>query len=231
MEGDCASILAWTEKCKAKEASRQKALTSQRPLVCADFNHTEVAALKKTKQAAVNTIVKPVQRKGTMDSGEDTNLLVDATKTRKRVKRRKPHSKASVPTSPMVLQDITNTPKEPLKTTIHFCGCRHGDLGALRSFTKAERSYYTRPTKFLEGRGCLDCQKAVIELKPVASSQPVVYYCDEGIKGFNAPNDDPMKSALTCDLVICAQCEATRRKTFEIGSSGRPGSSRKRCRR
>jgi hypothetical protein len=58
MEGDCASILAWTEKCKAKEASRQKALTSQRPLVCADFNHTEVAALEKTKQAAVNTIVK-----------------------------------------------------------------------------------------------------------------------------------------------------------------------------
>jgi hypothetical protein len=35
----------------------------------------------------------------------------------------------------------------------------------------------------------------------------VVYYCDEGIKGFDAPDDDPMKSALTCDLILCPKCE------------------------
>jgi hypothetical protein len=39
----------------------------------------------------------------------------------------------------------------------------------------------------------------------------VVYYCDEGIKGFNAPDDDPMKSALTCDLILCPKCEAKQR--------------------
>jgi hypothetical protein len=40
----------------------------------------------------------------------------------------------------------------------------------------------------------------------------VVYYCDEGIKGFVAPpDDDPMKSALTCDLNLCPKCEAKRR--------------------
>jgi hypothetical protein len=39
----------------------------------------------------------------------------------------------------------------------------------------------------------------------------VVYYCHEGIKGFDATDDDPMKSALTCDLILCPKCEAKRR--------------------
>jgi hypothetical protein len=43
------------------------------------------------------------------------------------------------------------------------------------------------------------------------SQRAVVYYCDEGIKGFDAPDEDPMKSAVTCDLILCPNCEVKRR--------------------
>ena len=105
--------------------------------------------------------------------------------------------------------------------TIKFCGCRHGDLSALKSFSKAEALHYIRPNKFLDQKGCLDCGRLVVEMKPVAKGlRAVVFYCDQGIKGFDAPDDDQMKLELSCDLVLCPQCEATRRITFETKNDG-----------
>jgi hypothetical protein len=40
-----------------------------------------------------------------------------------------------------------------LGTAIHLGGCRHGDLGALKSFTKTNAAYYTRPNHQVI-RGC-----------------------------------------------------------------------------
>jgi hypothetical protein len=51
----------------------------------------------------------------------------------------------------------------------------------------------------------------------------VVFYCEQGIKGFGAPDDDPIKGKLTCDLVLCPECEAKRRLTFEMMEPGRVG--------
>jgi hypothetical protein len=59
----------------------------------------------------------------------------------------------------------------------------------------------------------------------------VVYYCDEGIKGFNAPDDDPMKGALTCDLIVCPKCEAKRRIEYNKINSERQSRGVKRSRR
>jgi hypothetical protein len=55
--------------------------------------------------------------------------------------------------------------------------------------------------------------------------------CDEGLKGFNAPANDPMKAALVCDLVLCSPCEALRRITFEAKNESHGGRGRKRSRR
>jgi hypothetical protein len=56
------------------------------------------------------------------------------------------------------------------------------------------------------------CQLAVANMESSARGRrAVVYYCNEGINGFDAPGDDPMKSALTCDLILCPKCEAKRR--------------------
>jgi hypothetical protein len=62
------------------------------------------------------------------------------------------------------------------------------------------------------------------------SQRAVVYYCDEGIKGFDAPGEDPMKSALTCDLILCPNCEAKRRIEYNKADSGRQSSGSRRSR-
>jgi hypothetical protein len=51
----------------------------------------------------------------------------------------------------------------------------------------------------------------------------MVFYYDQGIKGFGAPDDDPLKGKLTCDLVLCPECEAKQCLTFERKDSGRLG--------
>jgi hypothetical protein len=116
-----------------------------------------------------------------------------------------------------------DTQKEAVQTTkklteeIHECGCRHGDLSSLKSFTRVEVAYYTSPNRFLAGETCLDCKRAVVQMKATTGNQSaMVLYCEEGIKGFGAPHDDPMKAKLTCDLTLCPECEATRRVTFSL---------------
>jgi hypothetical protein len=113
-----------------------------------------------------------------------------------------------------------------------LCGCRHGDLSEVKSFAKALATYYSRPNKFMEGRCCLDCRLAVPNMESNARGRrAVVYYCDEGIKGFDAPDDDPMKSALTCDLILCPKCEAKRRIEYNKVNSERQSGGVKRSRR
>ena len=49
----------------------------------------------------------------------------------------------------------------------------------------------TPPTTSKEGRTCLDCKLTVTDMTNSKKSQrAVVFYCDEGIKGFDAPDDD-----------------------------------------
>jgi hypothetical protein len=213
--------LAWkvqANKCLAKEAHRKQVLANTMTSPSKTVDRVELASLDKAKQSAVNNIFKP--------ANEKKKAAPVKTKT-KRLKTKTKKRNALV-----ALKDITNAPALKLRaSSIQWCGCQHGDLDALKSFTKGEVTYYIRPTKFLEGRGCSDCQGAVTQMKPTAPSQKaVVFYCDEGIKGFDAPDDDPMKAALTCDLVLCPQCEAKRRIEFEKENAGCPGSGRKRHR-
>jgi hypothetical protein len=86
-------------------------------------------------------------------------------------------------------------------------------------------------TSFLEGRSCLDCELAVANMESNARSQrAVVFYCDGGIKGFDAPDEDPMKSALTCDLILCPECEAKQRIEYNRADSGHQSSGIRRSR-
>ena len=117
-------------------------------------------------------------------------------------------------------------------TAVDLCGCRHCDLNAFKSFTRDELAYYGRSNNFLENRICLDCKRAVRDMKSIGRQQKaVIFYCDEGVKGFSAPDEDPMKGTLTCNLVLCPQCEAKRRIRFELGDSASTGVGRKRVRR
>jgi hypothetical protein len=192
----------------------------------------------RTKQAAVIQVMPSVKKKpAAKPASKPKSVTKAASKPKTRAKKGK---KLPVTTQGGTekLKEMANdpttengTPTKPDDVTLKLCGCRHGDLDALKSFNKASTTYYTRRNRYLEKMDCLDCGDPVVALLVGAPKQkPVVFYCDEGIKGFDAPINDPMKQALTCNLVLCPPCEAQRRTTFEQEDTGRGGRGRKRTR-
>ena len=160
-----------------------------------------VGLLEKSKQSAVTKMMKPAKEKGTVHIS--TKRKKQATVTRKAGRQEGTGAPRVIQTQ-VVAKAIAVREGGELGKGVHLCGCRHGDLNAIKSFTKAEAAYYSRPNRFLENRICLDCKRAVRDMKPGGKKQKaVVFYCDQGVKAFNAPDEDPMKGALTCNLVLC----------------------------
>jgi hypothetical protein len=185
----------------------------------------------RTKQTAVIQVMPSVKKKPAAKPASKPKPLSKAASKpnpRARKGRKLPvaEQRKEMAKDPTTEKDTATKPNE---VTLKLCGCRHGDLGALKSFNKASTTYYTRRNRYLEKMDCLDCGDPVVALLVGAPKQkPVVFYCDEGIKGFDAPINDPMKQALTCNLVLCPPCEAQRRTTFEQEDTGRGGRGRKR---
>ena len=221
------------EKCQEKENGRKQVLASMVPSPGADMNWITVALEETSKQSAVTTMMQQVhnQYQANLATKSAKAKTTNASKKRK-AKPKKANENGTSQPGKAVLQDTTNTPQVAKETAIGLCGCRHGDLGEVKSFAKAMAVYYSRPNKFMEGRCCLDCQLAVPNMESNARGRrAVVYYCDEGIKGFDAPDDDPMKSELTCDLILCPKCEAKRRIEYNRVNSERQSGGVKRSRR
>jgi hypothetical protein len=192
------------ENCQEKENGRKQVLASTVPSPGADMSWITVALEETSKQTAVTTMMQQVhnQYQANLATKTEKAKTTNAGKKRKG-KPKTANEKGESRKGKAVLQDTTNTPQVAKGTAIRLCGCRHGDLGEVKSFAKAMATYYSRPNKFMEGRCCLDCRLAVPNMESSARGRrAVVYYCDEGIKGLNAPDDDPMKSELTCDLIL-----------------------------
>jgi hypothetical protein len=219
------------EKCVAKETGRAQILTSRLPFTGAETNLVAAGFLEKSKQLAVSKMMKGAKAKGPLPMADKRKKPATVTPKPKSKKGTSKHKGGT--TAPEKEKEISDEMVVKLRTaSIHLCGCRHGDLRAFKSFTNAERAYYSRPNKFLENRICLDCKRAVRDMTPSSARQKaVVFYCDEGVKGFSAPDEDPMKEELTCNLVLCPQCEGKRRQRFEKGETGQEENGRKRLRR
>jgi hypothetical protein len=224
-----------------KDTKREtKETTRHNALLCQTQNLVSTPTLMREKQAAVTALMglanptamklKAIKMKTTKTSQlkSVTTDLVKGKPNKSRQKRNLPTKNKRQPIPDH--KDITPKPDHKVTTpkqvgmtgTVHVSGCRHGDLNAMKSMAKAEALHYIRPNKFLADKGCLDCKKKVVDMKPAASNQRnVLYYCDQGIKGYDAPDDDDMKAELDCSLVLCAQCEAVRRIAFDKSSEGR----------
>jgi hypothetical protein len=210
-------------KRETKEASRHQVLMHQ-PAPSAYTPKDSVVLQKhdKAKKAAITRVMQVAKPQPIMQVRlPKEKELSRSTNT---VQVSKPRKRKSVAPPP---SQIVPTTEQPKNQTPKLCGCRHGDLEALKSFSKADAAYYIKPNRFMETIGCLDCAVPVVNmLLDVRSHKAVVFYCDEGIKGFDAPSDDPMKEELTCNLVLCSPCMAIRRISFEKENAGRGGRGR-----
>jgi hypothetical protein len=155
------------KKCQAKETDRDQVCTSILALPFADAGMGEVARLEKKKQMAVTTMIKPAEKK--------RQKAIDNQKKKPAPARKK--KKQGCEDTHAQRSKETDMRKEAVQTTtkimeeIHECGCRHGDLSLLKSFTRAEVAYYTSPNRFLARERCLDCKRAVIQMKATAANQ------------------------------------------------------------
>jgi hypothetical protein len=145
-------------------------------------NRVVVNKLVKARQAAVGNILLPRKQKATKVTKRPgsipsikKNALQAMTKAKKKTAQRKPKATKTKVQPAAILTDITIKGLEMVVPTINLCGCHHGDLSALRSFTKIEATYYTRPSSFLDGQVCLDCKCAVLDMRPAAlASNPLI---------------------------------------------------------
>ena len=226
------------EKHMAKEVSRKEILDSIPKVLGASQTKTsEVQKMLKEKAAAIGKLVRPIKAKSpeaSRDQSMEALALVEpravlTVTNAKKAKQTRAAKRKTCKTKKTVVEGNAKTQTQRGKNTMKLCGCRHGDLNAMKSFTKADAIYYSLPNRFLEGKSCVDCkEKTVLEMATVKRRMAaVVFYCDEGIKGFDAPKNDPMKAELTCDLILCPQCEAIRRITYDIDNSGGTGRKRK----
>ena len=79
----------------------------------------------------------------------------------------------------------------------------------------AHIKYYLRKDEFLELATCAgDCAMTIRAIN-LAAPKANIYFCDETIKGFTAPNDDPTKAEMECGLILCLPCHALREKRYE----------------
>jgi hypothetical protein len=133
-----------TIKREAKEHNRQQVLVDQ-PKQPAYTPQAVMAveARDKTKKAVLTRVMqgaKPPALKAR--SGTKKADLVRTTNTKKKTAAERKRKSVAQPPLQMV---PTTEPRR--QQTAKLCGCRHGDLGVVKSFTKAEATWYSRPTR------------------------------------------------------------------------------------
>jgi hypothetical protein len=225
----------------AKEAVRQQVIADQpqqqsaEPLECDTTTH-----LVKAKNAAARKLMEIHKTKLRTSQSKTvirkrTNSTTSPTVPNKNNELQKSRSNKAVATKVLAKkarkkqkgnQDKENQElpvQPPMPQQVKPGGCLHCDLSELLSFTKSGAKWYMVPNRFLAGKDCTDCNTPVEQIVPKAPSTTMIFYCDQGIKGFDAPDDDPMKTALTCDLVLCPQCESNRRIKYDKENTGRGG--------
>jgi hypothetical protein len=221
---------------EAKEAMRKQVLTHQpQQSNYANLPCEAQTQLVKAKKAAGRKLME--KPKDTAAKSNVKKVVKRKGKTKTKNRMHKEGQKPKAVNTEKTNQGTSNKEnQEPADTqllvakTVQLGGCLHCDLNGLLSFTKSNAKWYMEPNRFLANMYCKDCHMSVANMVTKTSSRAMLFYCDQGIKGFDAPDDDPMKEELTCDLVLCPPCEGKRRINYDKVNTGRGGrrQSRKR---
>ena len=159
---------------------------------------------------------------------EETLILDNTKKKRKAVDKEKTSGKKEKKqktrqTKAKVVK-ISNIEEERLRTVpkrskSDIFGCRHCGIMEIKQMSKADVTFYSKETRFLCGRVCMDCD---IDITNTSLSKEV-YYCDDGLKSFNAKKGNPEKEKLKCDFVTCQKCYQILMANYDVkyGRQGR----------
>ena len=124
------------------------------------------------------------------------------------VPKRRQTIQVTQPTMPATLPVSTGQP------IIKCQGCIHCDLLELHMMEPTIIRHYLKDNAFLNLAKCAgDCKRTIKNVHQ-ASPKANLFYCDETIKGFHAPDDDPTKAGMECGLILCVPCHALRETRY-----------------
>ena len=129
----------------------------------------------------------------------------------------------------LIVTTIASLPASPPKTKCQ--GCIHRDLLEMTVMDPRHIKIYIKPEEFLENARCAGKCKETIWNIHKATPKAKLYYCDDMITGFRAPDADPGKSALECGLVLCVPCHADRELKCNLESGNGDSTHRRSSRR
>ena len=155
----------------------------------------------------------------------ESSNTVDTSAAKPSVSKRKRKTSARVP----IGTTRANVSASPAKKKCQ--GCIHGDLLAMTVMEGCHVKHYLKPGEFLEHASCAGKCKNTIKSIYRAAPRAKLYFCDNIIKGFRAPDNDPGKSDLDCGLILCVPCQANCRVQHnqEHGSDGSTKRRSSRC--
>jgi len=110
-------------------------------------------------------------------------------------------------------------------------GCIHGDLLEMTVMECRHVKHYLKPQELLEEASCAGSCGETIKNIHQAAPKAILYFCDEIIKGFRAPHDDPGKLDLECGLILCVPCHAEREVKYNLERGNHNATQRRSSRR
>jgi hypothetical protein len=124
-----------------KGNGRKQVLANMTPSPGADTNWIKIALQKSAKTSAVSSMMKQEyddsQTKVAKPKGQAA--AVTASKKRKAQPKKSKEGKTKQTPAP-ISKDTTNTPRIAEETVIRRCGCRHGDLSAIKVLPRLAQS-------------------------------------------------------------------------------------------
>lgn len=205
---------------KKQSATMRRTMTSvrqQNRAVAADTALNGTSDLSAELQANIHATGALIS--ATVEATNDNNTDVESSTSPPVPKRRRTDL---VPNAPAALPG-------PAKNKCQ--GCPHGDLLEMKLMETRDVSYYVKPHEFLEHATCAgECKKTIKHIHQ-SSKRATLYFCDEALKGFRAPEDDLNKPGLECGLILCVPCHTKRAIQYALDHGTKGTSNRRNSRR
>jgi hypothetical protein len=177
-------------------ATKQRASVVRQAIIGVKENNKAVAVTPaRNGTSALSTELQHTSANPTIQN--KNNNTVDTTATGPIMQKRKRKVNVPVP----IVTIATSVPVGPPKSKCQ--GCIHGDLLEMTVMESPHIKHYLKPQEFLEGASCAGkCNKTIKNIHQ-ATPKAKLYFCDEMIKGFRAPDTDLCKADLECGLILC----------------------------
>lgn len=206
------------------QVSKQKTASVRKALLHARQRSEAVATTPAANGVAALSVELQITNGGTLPAVTTADAPDKDTAKTPTIKRRR-----IAIVSPLVVPATVSVPPGPPQKKCQ--GCVHGDVLEMKMMEPRHIKHYLKKGAFLEFASCAGDCTHTIRATHQASPKAKLYFCDETLKGFHAPEEDPLKADMECGLILCAPCRAIRAARYELANATEGDGCRRTSRR